>query len=431
MILRFRDLITQEGGTIEAHRALIQRYGYVWWGWWAMPEESIPRNTFAAFGDEINSRGELTAYLLDSGLKRLYTVRISQIDYPQTNEPMPTPDPEKTPRYYIDNTCKAWFKILSIQDCKPVTLRELTYDDVKEFMNDPTSDAFEDKRIFSVDELLGRVHRTIFFVKQYEVGHKDYEVKLTSGRRPILFRTEPTFIGSSYIIHLSDLHFGKQSFPSNDNSPPAKSLASLLISDLENFGRGPPAAVIISGDLTWFGHDEEFQEAQKFILKLRSAFNLDLSYQLVVVPGNHDIQWSPQSGDYDPKRQVEYSTDIAQRNYKQFFAKVLEIAPNAYLSMGRRFVLSNYVSVDIIGLNSTRLESRHHAGFGFVGKDQIDDAFRQMKWVPGSAKTTYRVAVMHHHVVPVSPIESISTDDPSLINSVTIWPVTGPSVKPS
>ena len=42
VILRFRDLVTSENGTIEQHKALIDKYGYVWWTWWKKGGEKIP-----------------------------------------------------------------------------------------------------------------------------------------------------------------------------------------------------------------------------------------------------------------------------------------------------------------------------------------------------------------------------------------------------
>ena len=34
VVLRFRDLVTEPGGTIDEHRRLIAAHGSAWWGWW-------------------------------------------------------------------------------------------------------------------------------------------------------------------------------------------------------------------------------------------------------------------------------------------------------------------------------------------------------------------------------------------------------------
>ena len=34
VILRFRDLVTENNVTIDRHKDMIDKKGYVWWGWW-------------------------------------------------------------------------------------------------------------------------------------------------------------------------------------------------------------------------------------------------------------------------------------------------------------------------------------------------------------------------------------------------------------
>ena len=48
MILRFRDLSTNFGETIQFHQAKIVEYKYAWWGWWNKAGETIPSETFQA-----------------------------------------------------------------------------------------------------------------------------------------------------------------------------------------------------------------------------------------------------------------------------------------------------------------------------------------------------------------------------------------------
>jgi len=41
LILRFRDLSTDNFETINSHTEIINNHGYVWWGWWNKLGECI------------------------------------------------------------------------------------------------------------------------------------------------------------------------------------------------------------------------------------------------------------------------------------------------------------------------------------------------------------------------------------------------------
>lgn len=70
------------------------------------------------------------------------------------------------------------------------------------------------------------------------------------------------------IIHLSDLHFGRD----------RPELISALLLEVENRS---PDLVVISGDLTQRAFKSQFHQAQQFLSKLAAPF--------LVVPGNHDV----------------------------------------------------------------------------------------------------------------------------------------------
>ncbi|HEY6332644.1 MAG TPA: metallophosphoesterase, partial [Blastocatellia bacterium] len=81
------------------------------------------------------------------------------------------------------------------------------------------------------------------------------------------------------------------------------------------------------------------------------------------------------------------------------------------LSMGRRYVLNNYVALDIVGLNSSMLEQKRLAGYGFVGTDQVNEAATAMRWTTEKNRATYRILVMHHHIVAVAAEEDLGNYD--------------------
>src|SRR2546429_1983842 len=73
MVLRFRDLVAE---TIKEHQAIIQKAGYVWWGWWNKPDERIPRPTFEGFSQTMAREKYLSIYLIDSGRQLLYDAKL-------------------------------------------------------------------------------------------------------------------------------------------------------------------------------------------------------------------------------------------------------------------------------------------------------------------------------------------------------------------
>jgi 3',5'-cyclic AMP phosphodiesterase CpdA len=410
IILRFRDLV---GPTIAEHRRLIATEGYVWWGWWNKPAELVPRRVFADLRAIIDAQGAVEVFLADSGNTRLYRARVTSIVESPTEEKIPTPEADKTPPYYNQSPNKAWFRLAAIEDADVADLREFAYDEIpaRDFVEDPASSAFDQKRIWDLAEVLQR-HRTIYFIRRATDADQDWQIQLSPRATPEPFTTSPNFAKSNYIVQLSDLHFSatEHRFP-RETAGTDRNLAITLIDDLHAlYGDKPPAAVVLSGDLTWLGAPSEYRWARDFVEQLMSAFGLDWNH-FVTVPGNHDMQWARATTTYDRNAEVRAQRKRAQRNYRTFIRDTFGYSPNTDVTMGRRYVLSNYRAVDIIGLNSTRLEQRHFRGYGFVGRETFVRAAEAMGWTTDHERTTLKMVVLHHHVLPVTPREEITTYD--------------------
>jgi hypothetical protein len=101
-------------------------------------------------------------------------------------------------------------------------------------------------------------------------------------------------------------------------------------------------------------------------------------------------------------------------SYKQFFTKFYGVAPNEHCSVGRRFVVANTHSVEIVGFNSVRLEQAkgEFTGFGFVGHKQWEHAESQYDWnKPGTgANQPIRLVVLHHHLLPINLVETVKAN---------------------
>ncbi len=116
IILRFRDLVTEDGGTISDHRDLIKKHGEVWWGWWMKQYEKPPIELFREIAHVIKEEGYYKAFLFNSGTLKLYRANIvKMISAPLTTR-IGTPDFEKSPGYYHRGSYPAWFLLSKIEE---------------------------------------------------------------------------------------------------------------------------------------------------------------------------------------------------------------------------------------------------------------------------------------------------------------------------
>ena len=104
------------------------------------------------------------------------------------------------------------------------------------------------------------------------------------------------------ILHLSDLHFTKETDPISMLQP--------LIADIQDsqggLGFQQLDYLVISGDFTNFSTPGEFEPAIKFISGIINEFKLS-SQRCIFVPGNHDLSWDEEVYDYKSPRQVDSS----------------------------------------------------------------------------------------------------------------------------
>lgn len=116
IILRFRDIVTRPDGTIQRHNALIRQFGEVWWGWWSRDQELTPRDLLRELADRIDSEGYVTIYLYHSTSYKFYRANVIEIMVAPRGQRMTTPVPEKSPAYYHETECSAWFLFTSIEE---------------------------------------------------------------------------------------------------------------------------------------------------------------------------------------------------------------------------------------------------------------------------------------------------------------------------
>lgn len=134
-MLRFRDLVTEPGGTIIEHKAILRSHGEVWWGWWKRMHEKVPRNFLANISKSIKGNTCIYSYIFDVSSQKIYLCETAKIKLSPTGGGMPSPEPEKSPEYYHRGRYSAWFLFKSIDE-QPINSLKLVYESSPSYLVD-------------------------------------------------------------------------------------------------------------------------------------------------------------------------------------------------------------------------------------------------------------------------------------------------------
>lgn len=222
-----------------------------------------------------------------------------------------------------------------------------------------------------------------------------------------------TFSRQHLIFHISDVHFGTlghgedarkdmHRFADDENS---NRLSLELREEFQKAlarekSRPEDATIVLSGDLVYTGKPEEFTLAQEFLGELCAEVGLSRE-QVVIVPGNHDIDWEAAKSDLT-RRFDNYLSFVHDFYGAELFYRFFPLVkwdfhvmtdrprPNEIIYVQRRENLT------IVGLNSCVFEDHQHH-YGFVGLKQLN---KVSELLPEAAGNDIRIAVMHHHLHP-------------------------------
>jgi 3',5'-cyclic AMP phosphodiesterase CpdA/ActR/RegA family two-component response regulator len=203
------------------------------------------------------------------------------------------------------------------------------------------------------------------------------------------------------ILHLSDLHFGEyhrfyldRNYPARD----APSLQKALIAGLE-VNRISPDIIVVSGDLAEKGDFAEFEQARTFLTALAEHFKLTPN-RFIMVPGNHDVRWS-EDGRRD--QMTEYGGF-----YELWYGK--SSAPQSPFTRVELYRFHDRPNVAIVGFDSCVIENPKTAGVGYIGTSQLRSALDDLKHQINESADCIKIAVLHHHLVPVTYLEQLPGD---------------------
>lgn len=424
ILLRFRDL-TQGVNTIDAHNSIVKsnESRHVLWGWWKKEKEPFPSPALSDLAKELGNGNITYIYMMNSDTGVFYRATLHKIYYSPDSK-IAAPDYKMCPEYYNKTTQYAWFEMgeisqISFPDLPNLVLSNSNRID-KNSGSIPLSDIGRFLKDLHCNNELVRHPVSMWFLcppdelgiytSNYSVSNISHGEYSTHGR---------------YILHLSDIHFGDEHAYKNPCSPFSEIGKEYLIDELledlkylsqdgyltEKDKKGTTQSietakeltdkiglVLITGDLTWRANPHEFSNAEKFIEELKR--NLGLSNQhVVIVPGNHDVEWIPEGGKIDAN---------AELNYKYFYRHIYNCEPNETITKISRYNFAGK-KICIIGLNSCRLESQENAGYGYVGSKQLKTVQEYMRKYRGTFD--YTIAMLHHHILPVNYVEEYDMTD--------------------
>lgn len=412
-LFRFRDLVAE---TIARHREVIDERGSVWWGWWKRPSEDNRADVWNAL-KAASPSNPISVGLFDSGRHFVYRAKVIGVIPPADEhaELMSAPeDKELVPAYYRDSPfSRAWIRLSDIEQI-PEFFGRYSFAKAPNLPNykEVLLREFIGKKIVDPSELRG-MDTTIWEIRPSEPGDPDNAIVLSTKALGAAVTKEVLQCPSNTILHITDPHFalgkmrGQHVWRLEDETDHAGHTMSTAIKGALA-GRAI-GAVIVTGDLTFMGSAEEFNSAKLSLNRLLGLLDLSPDH-LIVVPGNHDIQWSTDEV-YKPEARVSAAPAAAKANYIQFYKDMFSHEPSPHLAMGRRLLLPCGLSLEIAALNSTSLMTGKNflAGMGRIDEAAFEEVRNGLGWLPPGTTATptaaLRLLAIHHHLTVTEDIE--------------------------
>ena len=94
------------------------------------------------------------------------------------------------------------------------------------------------------------------------------------------------------LLHISDIHFRAPDCV-NPDLDPDRPYRTRMVQDARARAQtlGPVGAILIGGDIAFYGHPQEYEAAFDWIEEVANACGCSLA-KVFVVPGNHDVDRS-------------------------------------------------------------------------------------------------------------------------------------------
>ena len=408
-----QGLVTSDNGTIEQHKKIIDDNGYVWWAWWKKGGEKVP-NDFSLLSTQVKEE-PLYVFLVDSGQNVLYRAICNNIEV-RSSTKISSPEKDKTPAYYCDQSYYAWFRFTRIEPCDECELKKYSYIHCNDLFDDENIDfsGFENKRIYSIAELIQQ-NRTVWFVREAEEADPDNEVVLLNADliRPLNFSRKYYQASGDTLLWLSDLHLSDNTF----EHMAGKSQATLAQHIYKCIGSKKLAGLLISGDITSRAESNGFQIAKQLLRDINYEIPTQMnSENILICPGNHDFKRVTINLPADSNPSWIYQNNDSTKDFVEFYHSIYKLKPNQYFASGKKILLSSGHTVEIVALNSLMLQQYpNFDGHGYLSQEQLDYVAEQMGWDDSQNQKAIRIAMMHHHYMPTCYVEVVDVNRASSV----------------
>jgi 3',5'-cyclic AMP phosphodiesterase CpdA len=228
----------------------------------------------------------------------------------------------------------------------------------------------------------------------------------------------PAAESTTYILHLSDLHFGTLDNAHNWYGQLAEDLYHELKCEHIDM-------LILSGDIANRATKGEYDAAEFFIRELCQEFGVD-QQGIVIIPGNHDVDWVAAQRAYRSVRRADCTEELEAGSfidrgeevevpeaklYKQRFADFSAfyqaIRGETYpLEYDQQYGLFHFPDHNllVVGLNSAWQLDHHFEARANIYPNAITNALSQIRRHGDTYGDCLKFAVWHH------PLESPSED---------------------
>lgn len=382
---------------IDGHRRVLDERGKVLWGWW--------RKDFEDPQSDLVSRIRQTT---ESGRP----VELGLVN-------------RKTDEYYIS-------RIIGVSNALEVEGSPLVPEGIR---TGPVAEVVDVYFLIDTIETTSRGEWVQRFAEPPEIQATLYEVIHENGSKSLIPRRtwnfNPKDVDGDAFLHLTDLHFGTHhAFSIGDRRVGAEvrrvALVQRIVEAVKLSGRNI-GAVVCSGDVTSRHESAGFCHAARFFRDLTRELGLRMS-DVILVPGNHDFRVLVEGA----KPTSDYSHENSYRRFAFGLANDKELCTNeapcqsecpAYadrdwprsetyvddleaLHVLRWFAGSSAAVVtSFLTLNSARLRVGSVKEYGYVGVHRFQRMVQLAAQQRYDSAEHYRIAVMHHHLLPVQHLD--------------------------